>query len=641
MAGRQLQRVLKDRLEEGDDSVASTHSEASDSGDEPAFNPFSLLEESEDDPVGWSDSDGEGERSLVSSKGPTVPVSGRRRKGRGKKMVHDRVTSDEEDIDQVLKELAIENPATDEPSQAEEVGSQEAAVCYGTVFKINRSHLKAADELRKIFGSEVTRHVFASESGREGGNAALLQGGSRRVRRLAARGLIRRQELKRGILIDPRDTWPHLPSSDILKLSLTGEVYSYEASSSYESVQQAYEQAQASLNPRNLMGLMQSHPYHIDGLLTMSDLYRSTGETAYADEMLEMCVYALERGWPQSLFHTLETRGVQIPYKGPYNKSLFIALMRYVQILGRRGLFRTGLECCKLILSLNRDDPCGALLAIDYYALRYKEYEFVKNLAETYDHGAVATMPNIVYSVALAQYYIDGLPSQEADDLLAKAMMLHPAVMVSMQNKLEELKLVQASGSMIDDWQQVLHSEPFVSSHRSLEQSPPLQKLVDIFVERQHLLWKSAPIQSFLLRAAERVAGLASASEDMQRDGLPFGLTIDDWSSMRQQAFPEEDSNSYAHLRIADFSDTVAQLPPEEVQGALDGPDETDIGQMDPQQVEQLMQALSEAGDTPNLDEGALLGFLRSLLPWVNAGQQPDYSNDDLSDDGHAHPDQE
>lgn len=41
---------------------------------------------------------------------------------------------------------------------------------------------------------------------------------------------------------------------------------------------------------------------------------------------------------------------------------------RYQQALSRRGLHRTALEVCKLLLALNPLDPMGALFALDYLA---------------------------------------------------------------------------------------------------------------------------------------------------------------------------------------------------------------------------------------------------------------------------------
>jgi hypothetical protein len=41
-----------------------------------------------------------------------------------------------------------------------------------------------------------------------------------------------------------------------------------------------------------------------------------------------------------------------------------------MQGLSRRGLHRTALEVCKLLMALNADDPLGALCTVDYLALR-------------------------------------------------------------------------------------------------------------------------------------------------------------------------------------------------------------------------------------------------------------------------------
>ena len=49
-----------------------------------------------------------------------------------------------------------------------------------------------------------------------------------------------------------------------------------------QMVQQLYEECQATMDPNAIAGLLHSHPYHLDSLLTMQDLYRSMGEHAQA-----------------------------------------------------------------------------------------------------------------------------------------------------------------------------------------------------------------------------------------------------------------------------------------------------------------------------------------------------------------------
>jgi hypothetical protein len=73
---------------------------------------------------------------------------------------------------------------------------------------------------------------------------------------------------------------------------------------------------------------------------------------------------------------------------------------------------------------------------------------------------------------------------------------------------------------------------------------------------------QAQPIQDWLCSAARR----AASGQD-----LPDSLTAADWACVRDQAFPASPENQYAHLRLHDFSDTVARLPPEEIHGMAGG----------------------------------------------------------------------
>lgn len=57
------------------------------------------------------------------------------------------------------------------------------------------------------------------------------------------------------------------------------------------------------------------------------------------------------------------------------NKVFCECLVKYIDILGRKGCNRTAMEFCKLLLGLSpREDPYGVLLRYDFYAVRAKEY---------------------------------------------------------------------------------------------------------------------------------------------------------------------------------------------------------------------------------------------------------------------------
>ena len=49
-----------------------------------------------------------------------------------------------------------------------------------------------------------------------------------------------------------------------------------------QAEQAQYEEAHATMDPNAVAAVLHAHPYCPDALLTMADLYRSTGESAYA-----------------------------------------------------------------------------------------------------------------------------------------------------------------------------------------------------------------------------------------------------------------------------------------------------------------------------------------------------------------------
>lgn len=102
---------------------------------------------------------------------------------------------------------------------------------------------------------------------------------------------------------------------------------------------------------------------------------RASNQHEYAEETLQLCLYALESAWHPSF--KPYSRQCYLSFENPKNRPMFVALNRHMQSLSRRGLHRTALEVAKLTLSLDPDDPVGLLTCIDYYALLAKQPGFV------------------------------------------------------------------------------------------------------------------------------------------------------------------------------------------------------------------------------------------------------------------------
>lgn len=88
-------------------------------------------------------------------------------------------------------------------------------------------------------------------------------------------------------------------------------------------------------------------------------------------------------------------------------------LVKYIDILGRKGCSRTSLEYCKFLLAISPfNDPYGALLRIDFYALRAHEYQLYIDLirrlplelSPDQPTQSLLIMPNVLISVSLAKH---------------------------------------------------------------------------------------------------------------------------------------------------------------------------------------------------------------------------------------------
>ena len=223
--------------------------------------------------------------------------------------------------------------------------------------------------------------------------------------------------------------------------------------------------------------------------------------------------------------------------------------------------------------------------------------------------------------------------------------MLHPLVVVRLQAKLAEQGVGKDS-----KWVEAL-SNPLYA-HASDGGNAGLSHLIDIFVERQAALWKAGPVQEWFFGAVRRACA-------PNPDDLPNGLSAATWAAIRDQAFPPNQENAYSHLRVFEYSDSAPRLPPEEIHGlglggGLGGGginQQEGGGEMmiDEAELMAQLQVMAEQAGVAGQGQGGgaealrdanpMMALLRSLMPWVVEGQQPDYTaDDDAENDGSGHP---
>ncbi|GBF99710.1 hypothetical protein Rsub_12422 [Raphidocelis subcapitata] len=523
---------------------------------------------------------------------------------------------------------------------------------------VDVKRLRGEDELRRIFGAGVIEAVDraeAAEAGR-GGAAARRYG-------WAPRNAPRRRAMKRGTLVAPRDDWPYYePGTLSMEAAGTASdgtpMFRYVWPPTYRSAQHLFEAAQGSYDPNAVAAVLHQLPYHVDSLLAMADLYRAMGEGQYAEESLNRALYALEAAWCPAFDPA--TARCRLDIALPENRGLFVALFRHAQALSRRGCHASALECSKLLLALDPADPMGALQLVDYLALRAGRYSWLERFVERFDGGAaLGLLPNFAYALALARFRREaaagagggastsgGGPDGGSDgeggdggsarpssrDTLVAAMLLHPLVVPQLMARL------QGQGVGKDShWKALLERRLFKAAGDG--GSATLAHLASIFVERSHMLWKAGDVQGWMRRAADAACDAAdsgaAAASGAGAGALP--LSAAEWAAVAREAFPADGGNDFGHLRLSDFSDAVNALPREELAAAMQGGGGMADDAMDDAVAAQIREAMrqAQAGGAGRVGAEELAGanplvmLLRSLLPWVDAGQQPDYGADE------------
>ncbi|GLD98615.1 hypothetical protein PINS_up007332 [Pythium insidiosum] len=373
-------------------------------------------------------------------------------------------------------------------------------------------------------------------------------------------------------------------------------------------------------DPNLISHFLHRYPFHIDALLQMSEVFQHHGQMDHASDCIKRCMYVLELAWADQFDVT--KGNCRMDVNTEHNDGFFKALFLLTKQVGRRGCMRSAFETAKLLLGLDpQGDPMNVLLAIDYYAISARQYDFVVALADSKleavdrfeqsdkskstkrgksassDDDNISALPNVQFSLALAKYFLGN--EQEATEILARSLLRFPTLLTPL---LDKIAVNKSSAT----WQAVLGCRIFANAH-TLDENSALKHVLDIYVSRNHTIWKVNEVQTFLLRGAQlAVSSTMLASTHSQVTELPPSLL------------------KYKRSYPGDYSDEITTLPPDHPM--LQPAQLPNLGDLNPEELAQL-QAQVEAGNLP-ADANPLLLFLQTLLPWNRvegaAPPQPD-----------------
>ncbi|MCJ8733620.1 hypothetical protein PDJAM_G00225710 [Pangasius djambal] len=354
-------------------------------------------------------------------------------------------------------------------------------------------------------------------------------------------------------MTSPKDTWARFSRPGISMSLLESKdglhFFAFEHSRDYQQVQFKFFDAVESMDPNNIVALLQLNPYHIDSLLQLSDVCRVQEDQETARDLIERALYSFE-----CAFHpvfSLTSGTSRLDYRRAENRAFYLAVYKHMMFLEKRGCPRTALEYCKLILSLDPDnDPLCMLLLIDFLCLRCREYTFLIRLYDEWEvHRNLSQLPNFAFSVALACYHVsqqEETPPEESqrmklrsDTLLQDALIFFPGVMMPLLDHCS----VQPDATV--------SSHAFFGPKSHLGQPPALLELMGLYVGRCHSLWKEAGVMLWMEGNVREVLRRVDVKDPL----------VEDCQNKRKQRYQSAPRNIHRHVLLSEIKEATSALP--------------------------------------------------------------------------------
>ncbi|KAJ0428376.1 hypothetical protein HanHA300_Chr17g0645441 [Helianthus annuus] len=606
MSARALRKVLNQQESANNlnnDLSDVDESESPPDSPQPFSNPFDLLndqdqqeQESEPSDVETSSTvkkeDDDDKKNTATNAAPSNKKSKKKKKKKNKTKELSSNTDDADSLDSILNDLSFgvdlsggrHQPSNGKPENVNGAGKR----CTTNILQVDPKFLSADNELRRIFGSKV---VNSFEKSNRAGSSRQLGRPRRRVI----------QKYKKTIIISPSDHWPRWDGSlsmELLENKNGCNYFRYVHSSTYSLAQQQFEAAKSSHDLNTIASILLRYPYHIDSLITLAEYFKFSGELQMSADSTAKALYALECAW-HPLFTPLQGN-CQLKYEHDTNKPFFTTLFAHMKNMDRRGCHRSALELCKLLISLDSDDPMGALFCVDYFALRSEEYKWLERFSEEYNSdNSMWLYPNFSYSLAICRFYLEReerLKETEtkatSSDLMKQALMLHPSVVK---------KLVVKAPLKEQVWSKIVNHRFFGKDETGSES---LDHLINIYVEKSYIIWRLPELHNFLKDTALSVIEKMEINQSEARD----------WACVREEAFASN-KNEYSHLMVSDFSDSTPTIPPENLQNFMVDPRLLEMHNNDGNHNQENSDGVVRLEVT---DQNALAVLLEAMMPWVD-----------------------
>ncbi|POR33914.1 Uncharacterized protein TPAR_05889 [Tolypocladium paradoxum] len=446
MSSRQLRKLQQQRDLEKSKDVAAQESDGSEGVEEPRPAPkprpnlFAALG-GEDEDGGQDDDDEEDDAGdKVDQDMSEAPPAASAKKSKKKKKKKKRAKAsaetpetaadgqqpgvEDDEIDRAIKELKINTQNRKGPSTAG--ASDGSGTRMSKLLGINTYHLKAANEMRNLFGREVIESANVEEqqetSRRRRGPAQQQVDLETFLREPPGAAKLPEVLLRRNMFVQGRDHWPRQSAGGLTMTEVqrapdgSWTEYAYMHDKDYDGMQALFFACVQIGDPMRMVHLLKRVPYHVSTLLQVSSVAKQDQNMALAAELCERALFTFGRVTTSSFRQNIEHGRARLDFRRPENRQFWLAGYHYLKSLIRKGTYRTALEWAKLLYALEPKDPYAIRHFIHVLAIRARESRWLVDFLDELDRtGEGSDRAYLRQSLVLAKLQIGDLEGARRD----------------------------------------------------------------------------------------------------------------------------------------------------------------------------------------------------------------------------------
>ncbi|KAL2175339.1 transcriptional repressor TCF25-domain-containing protein [Thermothelomyces heterothallicus CBS 202.75] len=319
----------------------------------------------------------------------------KKKKKKGKQAGQPAPAQDERDsvdeIDRALEELKFESQQPGDVVETPAGG--ESANELNELLRINFQHLKAMNEMRRVFGKamDVAEVEERTQENRQRGLPQNVDLETFLSARAAHPGQGSQNNksmfdtiLRTNPFIDGKKTWPRGTAQGLKMIRVTegsqDEVeFAFAHDKTYDALEGSFFGLVQMYDPMQIVHFLYRYPYHVSSLIQVSKVARQDQNSALAADLIERALFTFGRVSLSEFRKKLEKGQARMSFSRPENRQFYLAGYNLIQKLVLKGTYRTALEWAKLFLSINHDDPYGMINWIHVLAIRAREAKwFIK-----------------------------------------------------------------------------------------------------------------------------------------------------------------------------------------------------------------------------------------------------------------------